>query len=170
MNAHAREARSLGTSHTLITGAIAGMVAGAVMAMYAMIASATFLHQGFFTPLYGIASPIVGMKAMTASMQQGFYFSAGAALIGLIVHMMWSAGFGIAFFLIARAAHLHGAQALIGGAIFGIAVEILMSLLVLPLLGLGSMPGTIGVPSFTVEHLLFGAVLGAWVATRPALR
>src|SRR5215470_17367988 len=39
------------TTRLLIIGAIAGMVAGALMAMYAMIASATFLGQGFFTPL-----------------------------------------------------------------------------------------------------------------------
>jgi uncharacterized membrane protein YagU involved in acid resistance len=170
MNAQARASQSIGTSQILITGAIAGMVAGAVMAMYAMFASATFLHQGFFTPLYGIASPIAGMGAMITSMQQGFYFNPGAALIGLVVHMMWAAGYGIVFLLIARAAHLHSVQALIGGLVFGVAVEILMSLLVLPLLGLGGMPGTIGVPSFTIEHLLFGAALGVWVATRPALR
>lgn len=166
MNTQARASQSIETSQTLITGAIAGMVAGSVMAMYAMIASATFLHQGFFTPLYGIASPIVGSQAMMTSMQQGFYFSFGAALVGLIAHMMWSAVFGAIFLLIARAAHLHGASAIVAGVLFGVIVEALMSLTVLRILGLGGMPSTTGLPSFTVEHLLFGFTLGAWVAAR----
>ncbi len=60
-----------------LAGAVAGIVAGLVMAVYAMLASATFLHQGFFTPLYGIASPIIGPGAMGASMKQGLYFDFG---------------------------------------------------------------------------------------------
>jgi uncharacterized membrane protein YagU involved in acid resistance len=152
---------------TIIAGAIAGMVAGAVMAMYAMLASVTFLHQGFFTPLYGIASPIVGAGAMATSMQQGVYFSLGPALVGLIVHMLWSAMYGVIFALIARAARLHGIQAIVVGLVYGLAVQLVMSLIVLPLVGQGGMPGVIGLPSFTVEHLLFGLTLGVWVARRP---
>jgi len=55
MNAIGSSARTIITPRTIIAGAIAGMVAGAVVAMHAMLASATFLHQGFFTPLYSIA-------------------------------------------------------------------------------------------------------------------
>ena len=160
-------ARNSAIGRTIGIGAIAGIVAGAIMAMYAMLASAAFLQQGFFTPLYGIASPLIGSNAMMTSMQQGLYFSFGAALLGLIVHVMWAAGYGIVFFLLARAVRLHGAQAIIAGILYGIALELVMSLIVLPLLGLGGMPGTIGLPSFTVEHLLFGATLGIWVAWRP---
>jgi hypothetical protein len=143
------------------------MGAGAVMAMYAMTASATFLHQGFFTPLYGIASPIAGQSAMMTSMQRGVYLALGPALLGLVVHMMWSAMYGVVFGLIARAASLHSASAVIAGVIFGLAIQVVMSVLVLRILGLASMPGTIGLPSFTVEHLLFGLTLGLWVATHP---
>ena len=70
----------------VVAGAVAGIIAGMVMAMYAMIASATFLGQGFFTPLYGIASPLVGSEAMMTSLKQGFYFDLGPALVGLVVH------------------------------------------------------------------------------------
>jgi uncharacterized membrane protein YagU involved in acid resistance len=167
MNTLASNAQRIVSTRTIIAGAIAGMVAGAVMAMYAMLASATFLHQGFFTPLYGIASPIVGTSAMATSMQQGVYFSLGPALVGLIVHMMWSAMFGVIFALIARAVRLHGALALVAGVTFGLAVQLVMSVIVLPLVGQGGMAGEIGLPSFTVEHLLFGLTLGLWVALRP---
>lgn len=116
-------------------------------------------------PLYGIVSPLIGPNAMMTSMQQGVYFSFGAALLGLIVHMMWAAGYGVVFFWLARTAHLHGVQAIIAGILFGIAVELVMSL-VLRVPGLGDMPGTIGIPSFTVERLLYGATLGVWIAWR----
>lgn len=167
MSAAQQSSRPIVSGRTIVAGLIAGMVAGAVMAMYAMLASATFLHQGFFTPLYGIASPLVGPGAMMTSMQRGVYLALGPALLGLVVHMMWSALYGVVFGLIARAAQLHGAQAIIAGAVFGLAIELFMSLVMLPILGVGGMPGTIGLPSFTVEHLLFGLTLGLWVAARP---
>lgn len=162
-----QKTRSGVTGHTVIAGAIAGMIAGAVMAMYAMLASATFLRQGFFTPLYGIASPLTGQDAMMLSVKQGIYFALGPALVGLIVHMMWSAVYGILFGMIARAASLRGVQAVVLGIVYGMGVELVMSLVVLRIIGLGSMPGMIGWPSFTVEHLLFGLVLGLWLLRRP---
>jgi hypothetical protein len=155
------------TTRLIITGAVAGMIAGAVMAMYAMIASATILHQGFFTPLYGIASPIIGPKAMMTSMQKGLYFSFGPALLGLVIHMMWSAGYGVIFGLIVRGLRLGGGEAIAAGLIYGLLVMFFMSLVVLPIVGVGKMPGTIGWPSFTVEHLLFGLTLGLWPLRRP---
>lgn len=39
------------------TGVIVGVIGSLMMAGYAMIASATYQHKGFFTPLYHIASP-----------------------------------------------------------------------------------------------------------------
>ncbi len=155
------------TVRLIISGAIAGMVAGAVMAMYAMIASATILHQGFFTPLYGIASPLIGPKAMVTSMQKGLYLAPGPALLGLIVHMMWSAIFGVIFGLIVRALRLGGGEAVTAGLVYGLLVMLFMSFVVLPIVGVAAMPGTIGWPSFTVEHLLFGLTLGLWPLRRP---
>jgi uncharacterized membrane protein YagU involved in acid resistance len=167
MNTLASNAQRTVSAHTIIAGAIAGMVAGAVMVMYAMLASTAFLHQGFFTPLYGIASPRVGTGAMVTSMQQGVFFSPGPAVVGLIVHMMWSAMLGVIFALIARAARPHGAPALVAGVIFGFAVQLVMSVIALPLVGQGGMVGEVGLPSFTVERFLFGPTLGLWVALRP---
>jgi hypothetical protein len=143
------------------------MVAGAVMAMYAMLASATFLGQGFFTPLYGIASPLVGSSAMMVSMKAGLYFSLGPAILGLVIHMMWAAIYGVIFGFIARAAHLTSALAVIGGMVYGVVVLLVMSAVVLPIVRAGGMPATVGWPSFAVEHLLFGLVLGIWPLARP---
>ena len=155
------------TMRLIVSGAVAGMIAGAVMALYAMIASATILHQGFFTPLYGIASPIIGPKAMVTSMQKGLYFALGPGLLGLLVHMMWSAAYGVIFGLIVRALRLGGGEAVAGGLVYGLLVMLFMSFVVLLIVGVAAMPGTIGWPSFTVEHLLFGLTLGLWPLRRP---
>jgi hypothetical protein len=155
------------SGRTVVAGLIAGIVAGAVMAMYAMVASATSLHQGLFTPLYGIASPIAGQAATMTSMKEGVYFAFGPALLGFVVHMMWSAMYGVVFGLIARAARLAGVPAVIAGAVYGLVIELVMSVVVLSILGLASMPTKIGLTSFTVQHLLFGLAVGLWVATRP---
>jgi hypothetical protein len=156
------------TIRWLIIGAIAGMVAGAMMAMYAMIASATFLGQGFFTPLYGIASPLLGPGAMMQSMKQGLYFTAGPAVLGLIIHMLWSALYGMLFALLVFFLRLRGMMALVGGLVYGLIVLVIMSFIVLPIVGAGTMPAMIGWPSFVVEHVIFGMVLGLWPLLRPA--
>jgi hypothetical protein len=49
-------------------GAVGGPVGAVVMAIFAMIAVATYQHTGFFTPLYHIASPSIGTETMLRSM------------------------------------------------------------------------------------------------------
>lgn len=156
------------TARLIVAGIIAGIIAGIVMAMYAMLASATVLAQGFFTPLYGIASPIVGQSAMQTSMHEGVYFTLGPALLGLMIHMMFSAVFGIIFGLAARALRLRGGLAVLAGMVYGVIVLLVMSFIVLPIVGAGTLPATVGWPSFTVEHLMYGVVLGLWPVLRPA--
>lgn len=157
-----------GWSGTVLAGAAAGIVAGLVMAMYAMVASATFLGQGFFTPMHGIAAPVVGMDAMERSMQAGaFHLEPLPALVGLVGHMMWAVIFGVLFALIARAIGLAGLASLVVGVVFGLAVMLFMSYAVLPIFGLAAMPGMVGWTSFTIEHAIFGGVLGLWPLMRP---
>lgn len=153
----------------LLLGAIAGIVAGLVMAMYAMVSSFIgFGGQGFFTPLYGIASPVIGMSEMERSMQPGsFHFAPIPAMIGMVGHLMWSATYGAVFGAIVGALRTTGVAAIILGGLYGLAVMILMSLVTLPVLGLGEMPTMVGTPSWVIEHLIFGLVLGAWPALRP---
>src|SRR5260370_41780622 len=85
----------------LIAGAIAGVLGGVMMAMFTMLATATYLHMGFFTPLYVIASPLAGPQSMMTAMHGGvFYFALGPAILGLVIHMLWSALWGIVFGLV----------------------------------------------------------------------
>ncbi|MCH9730151.1 MAG: hypothetical protein K0U84_10855 [Actinomycetia bacterium] len=85
------------------------MIASLVMALFAMIAAATYQGTGFFTPLYHIASLFLDPSTMMASMQQGmagsnFYFAFGPAVVGVIIHMMVGATYGVVFAVIARMA------------------------------------------------------------------
>lgn len=152
----------------LIIGAITGMAGGAVMAMFTMIATATYLHMGFFTALYAIASPLVGQQTLMTSLHQGvFYFAPGAGLLGLVAHMMWSALFGMIFGLIVYATHLKGALAVIGGMVYGVLVMLLMSFIVAPIAGAPNLLQMLGGLSFTLGHLMLGLVLGLWPVLRP---
>jgi uncharacterized membrane protein YagU involved in acid resistance len=164
------------------TGALWGVIAAAVMAMYAMIAGATYLGSGFFTPLYHIASSVTEPKAMMTSMQsamegQGdFYFTMGPAAVGMLIHLATGAVYGILFALIARALRLSGAVAFGAGMIFGVGVLLFSSFVGLPVAAalfdggdpIADMPKMVGWTTFTIEHVIFGAVLGlGWViATR----
>jgi len=162
-------------------GALWGVIAAAVMAMYAMVAGATYLNSGFFTPLYHIASTVLEPNAMMASMQgamegeSDFHFALGPAAVGMMIHLVTGAVYGIVFFLLARVLHLSGGAALAAGAVYGIIVMLFSSFVGLPaaaaLFGGGDpiadMPKMVGWTTFTIEHVMFGAILGlGWFAAR----
>ena len=44
----------------LLLGALVGVIGGVLMALFTMLATATYLQMGFFTPLYAIAAPLIG--------------------------------------------------------------------------------------------------------------
>lgn len=171
------------TLPTLKRGAVAGMIGGAVMAMFAMVASATYQHHGFFTPLFHISALTGSPQSMMTSMMKAaagdsFWFTPGAAVVGLMIHMITGAayGMGIAFLLCAVPRSL-----LIPiGALSGAAVFAISSFVGLPIAarvtGAGStisdMARMVGYGTFLAEHVMFGITLGvlAYVASATAHR
>lgn len=159
---------------TVRIGAVWGVIGALVMAMYAMAAGATYLGSGFFTPLYHIASTFIEPKPMMTSMQQAmsdqstFYFSFGPAAVGMMVHLATGVAFGIFFALLGRVVGLRGFGAVIAGGLYGIAVMLFSSFVALPLAAsafgggepIRDMPQLVGWSTFSVEHLIFGLVLG----------
>ncbi len=157
------------------TGAVWGIIAAAVMAMLAMIAGATYLGSGFFTPLYHIASSVIEPTAMMTSMEKAmagetnFYFAFAPAAVGMMVHFMTGAIYGILFALIARSLRLSGGAAIAAGAAFGVGVLLLSSFVGLPVAAavfgggdpIADMPKMVGWTTFTIEHVMYGIVLGA---------
>ena len=157
-----------------------GSWAGIAMAMYAMIAAATYQDTGFFTPMYHIASTFIDPSAMETSMKEAmdgnlYYFSAGPAALGMAIHMMTAIAFGVVFALLVTWLGLRGPVALLVGVIYGLAVFALMSFAVLPIVAdlfgggnpISDMPEMVGYSTFSIEHAIFGLVLGLMLVPRP---
>lgn len=160
-------------------GALLGVVAALVMGLFAMIASATYQDTGFFTPLHHIASALIEPTAMMRSMEAGmagdtFAISVGPALLGLALHLATGAFWGAIFGLIVGTGWLRGVIGLVGGIVYGLAVMIVMAFVALPVIAsifgggepISDMPRLAGWGTFTIEHAIYGAVLGLWPLLR----
>ena len=165
MATHTSPETRLPLTRWLIRGGSAGMIGGMAMAMYAMIASLTYQHHGFFTPLYHISSLTGSPASMMTSMMQAasghnFWFAPGAALVGLIIHMMTGAAYGMMFAVAAR--YLPRASYVIVGAGYGLMVFVVSSFILLPIAasvsGAGDpirrMASMVGYSTFAVEHIV----------------
>ena len=153
----------------LLLGALVGMIGGVLMMVFTMLASATYLQMGFFTPMYAIAAPLIGRQTLLNSMANGlFYFAPGPALLGLLVHLLWSAFWGMIFGLIARGLHLTEGVAIISGLVYGLLVMLVMIFIVVPIVGAPDLPRLVGTLSFIIAHALFyGLPLGLWPVVQP---
>jgi hypothetical protein len=155
------------------------MAAAAAMALFVMVAAATYLDLGFYTPLYQVTAVVEPgpLVIATAEAEAGyrFYLELGAAVAGMAVHLAIGAGFGAVFALLARALRLRGPLAVAAGAGYGLAVMALMGLVVLPAAAgetaggqlVADAPELLGWPTFAAEHLVYGLALGTWAAVRP---
>lgn len=169
-------------SHNVGKGVLAGILAGIAMAMFAMTAAATYQDTGFFTPMYHIAATFIDPTAMETSMKEAmggdlYYFSAGPAALGMAIHMMTAVTFGVVFALLATRLGLRGPMAPLAGVIYGIGVFALMSFAILPVVAdafgggkpISDMPKMVGYATFSIEHVIFGLVLGLMLAPRGEL-
>jgi len=158
-------------NHILPRGVIVGVIGGILMAIFVMIASATYLHMGFFTPLYAIAEPLIGVQPLLTSLADGiFYLAPGPALLGLVGHLLWSALWGLIFGLLAHRLHLTGGRAIISGLIYGVLVMLVMVFLVLPIVGASSLLPLLGGWAFMItiaNALFYGMSLGLWPVLQP---
>lgn len=176
-----RSERTADWTRPAVIGAIGGVVAAMVMAAYAMIAAATYQDTGFFTPLYHIGSAFgtgSAADAMGASMEEAmagdlYHFAGGPALLGVVIHMIAGAAWGLVFGLLVSAVRARPSWVVPGGALYGLAVMVVMSYIVLPVTAstfdsgdpIRDMPSMVGWGTFTVEHIIYGVVLG--LATLP---
>lgn len=155
---------------------LSGVAAAAAMALVTMVAAATVLDLGFYTPIY-LVTAIVEPGPLVESIAEAeagfrFYLEVGGAAAGFAVHLGIGAGFGALFALLARALRLRGVVAVLAGVVYGLAVMALMGLVLIPSLAgetagdqlIADAPALIGWPVATVAHLVFGLVLGVWTA------
>ena len=161
----------------LMRGAIGGMIAGVAMAMFAMVASVTYQHHGFFTPLFHISALFGSSKSMMTSIGEAmagnrFWFAAGPAFVGLMIHMVTGAAYGMVFALVAR--RLHRNALVPAGMVFGLGTFFVSSFVGLRIAATITGAGTtisdmakmVGWSTFALEHLMFGLVLGALALRR----
>ena len=164
----------------ILVGAVAGVIASLLMAMYAMIAAWT-KDTGFFTPLYHIASLWAPQDAMMASMQDAmggnqFHFEVGPAALGAVIHVTTGALYGAILGLAVSRLRL-GFAALAGlGTVYGALVFAVSAWIGLPLAAalfasgdpIRNMAEMAGWGTFFIEHLLYGVALGViTAAARP---
>lgn len=164
---------------TLEKGVFFGVLASIPMGLCAMTASGTYQGRGFFTPAYHVAFTIDpntwGLSLGRAANGERFFMSQESFVFGLAIHVMVAGVFGALFAVVATRLRLRGRQILVGGLVYGLAVMVLMSALVLPVAGaafdagdpISRMGSEIGWATFAALHALFGLVLGTWVYVRP---
>ncbi len=164
----ARTARLRGV---VVRGAVFGMIAGMMMAMVAMVAAVTYQHHGFFTPLFHISALTGTPTAMMTSMMHAaagdnFWFTPGAALAGLVIHMVTGAMFGVGFMVLAT--RVPRAWLVPAGAMYGLAVFAFSAFVGLPVAAaisgagdsISDMGTMVGYGTFALEHVVFGMTLG----------
>ena len=136
-------------------GAIAGMIGGAVMAMWSMVVLAA-TGAGFWQPLDLIAHTVWRGAPLNGT------FSAGALVLGMAIHMMTSAMLGV---VIAGAAQrLRSVGALAAGMGVGLSVWLVNQYAVWPLIDSAS-ADRFTPWVFAVGHVMYG-VATALVALR----
>jgi hypothetical protein len=144
--------------HSVRTGAIGGALGGAAMALvangYGLISG-----LGVWLPVNVIAATFL-RDLQSASIDQLAQFNLAALIIGLLMHAVLSIGLGILFVLILPT--LPGTP-IIWALTVGPLLWIIASVLTLPLLN-PIMVRVVDVPSFIVAHVIYGLVMGIYVA------
>ena len=143
----------------------AGIVGGIGMGLYEMIATAA-MGRGFWSPLNMIGATIPAYRppAMT--------FAAGPTLVGLLIHMMVSAIWGLIFASLAASlfprAIRDAGRSTIGGLVLGVVVWVVTGLLIGPAID----PALRLAPPlhYFIGHLVYGLItawlMTAWTGTR----
>ncbi len=137
-----------------LESAIAGMLAGATMAMFAMIV-AWLADDGFWAPPRAITAVFFGEEYLG----RGF---AGSVVAGAGIHMVLSAAFGMVYAVLLGviAPRLPLLVQLAGGVVWGLVLWALNTFAIAPALPGGEL-FTEAMPAWAwfVGHLLFGMVL-----------
>jgi hypothetical protein len=146
-------------TNTVTRGAVAGALAGMAMAMWSMIVL-WLTGSGFWQPLNLIAHTFWRGAPLDAK------FSLGAAVLGLVVHMMMSMMLGVVFAAGVQRIHANLAATAGLGMIFGIVIWLVMQYGVWRAVDADAANAFTGWV-FGVGHAMYGVTLGL-VAAAPA--
>jgi hypothetical protein len=139
------------TREIVKSGALAGIVGGILMAVWAMIA----------TSALGLG-PLVVPQLIGATFQgpEALVRGAGTVALGLVVHLLVSAGFGVLFATLVRRDTPLGVGMLAGVA-YAMALFVLMTFIVVPVVNpVMSNRVSMMVGTTLIMHLLYGIGVG----------
>jgi hypothetical protein len=113
--------------HDLVAGALAGQIAGLVMAVVVMAVFTIFLGKGPLYPVQVIGSFVFGDRALDG-------FQPGAMFAGLLLHQLGPAlAWGLAFGLLVHRFDVRSGAGLVGlGLAVGLASQVVDVLLIMP--------------------------------------
>lgn len=147
-----RETRpALPPSQGIFEGGVrAGLLAGAVMALFWGLASAAG-GMGFWTPFKSVACTFLGVE--------GLIGGAGSVLLGLVLHFVTAAFWGVLFAgIIERDTPVP--QAALSGVVYGVGVWAVMTYIGLPALDrVLDARATFAPLAWFLSHLVYGACL-----------
>ncbi|ANU07817.1 hypothetical protein [Paraurantiacibacter namhicola] len=142
------------------TGAMAGLVAGAIFLAVELVMVPLVLGGALWGPPRMMAAIAMGDGVLPPPAT----FDAGIVLVGMLVHFALSAVLGVVFAAMAKAMNLSGTKAIVAGAVFGLLVYLVNFYgltAVFPWFEMARNWVTI------FAHLVFGGVLG-WYYRSPA--
>lgn len=128
---------------------MAGLICGVLDALSATLVSAYF-GAAPARVFQGIASGLLGRSA--------FQGGAGTALLGLFLHFVVATGAAAVYYLASRRFAVMIDRALLCGIVFGIAVHLFMTFVVIPLSAIGRRPFVL--PSFAAFLAVSMFVIG----------
>lgn len=151
---------------------LASLLAGIAMAGLLMLV-ATLLRKGFLTPLYLVAAPFTGPDEAATSMAAAdagdpLFYAPGAVTLGVLVHLTCSLLFGAVFASLVPRIRVAGSGVVAAGVLYALAVMLVMSFAVLPLVAevlsggavVADMATHLGWATWIVAHVVYGLVLG----------
>lgn len=146
----------------LVLGIVGGVIAGIVFAMADMVMAVVVMGGSFFDPMRMIGAIVLGQAALDPS-----YPLLQAGLVGMMLHMMLSAVYGVVFvYLLAVTRQLWASTGalLVYGSIFGLILWVANFLVVAPI----AFPwfGMVNQfwLGFVAHTFFFGTVVGLYTA------
>lgn len=141
-------------------GAVAGLIAGVVMAL-AMMGRSSGMGDGYWTPMNVIAGTWLGVDALVGG--------AWTTALGVVTHLIAAAFWGAVFSaLIRRRETVFGA--FWEGLLFSVGVWLIMTYIGLPIFDRTMIPRAALMPGWWFyEHLIYGACLCITPALRRAI-
>ena len=142
-------------------GALGGLIAGIVFAIFEMIMAA-ILKDAFFGPLRMIGGIALGSEALQPS-----YALTTAVVVGIVVHMINSIVFGLIFGLIVAAVPALARTTtilVVAASVYGLLLWLVNFYLIAPIAGWNWFPTmTNPVVQFFAHTFFFGSVLGIYL-------